>query len=296
MNDLHHEQSISVQLARVHAATVLREAGIEQPMLDARLLLAHVLQISVTGVLLADQDLIRPVDLETYESLIKERSTGVPLAYLTGAREFMGLQFQVGPDVLVPRPDTEPLVEWGLGWLASHPDASVADIGTGSGAIAISVAHHAPENWTGTILATDISDNALATAMRNADRLLPLSRRQRMTFSQGDLTSALQKPVDLLLTNLPYLTPMQMEQNQDLRHEPTLALDGGTDGLDLVRNVISELPRKISRTGAVGFEIDPSQTDAVAEMLRAALPGHQVSIVPDLAGDARHVVAEVFSI
>lgn len=275
----------------MEAATTLAAAGIEQPMLDARLLLAHTLGVSPTRLLLCDQDPITTTHRTQLRQLVAQRAAGVPLAYLTGTREFMGLEFHTSPAVLVPRPDTEPLVEWALAWMGDHPAAHVADIGTGSGAIAISFTHQAPESWGGRVTAIDVSPEALAVAAGNADRLLSPDRRVQIAFRIGDLTAPLDDPVDLLLANLPYLTPAQMVENADLRHEPALALDGGDDGLDLVRRVIADLPRVLHPTGAVGFEIDPSQSAMVQALLRTALPHHQIGVVHDLAHDERHVVA-----
>lgn len=281
----------TIREVRLAAATHLREAGIETAALDARVLLAHVLGITQTGLLIRDPDPISDTDLHHYQHLIAQRATGMPIAYLIGEREFMGLRFQTTPDVLVPRPDTEPLVEWALAWLADHPTATVADIGTGSGAIAIAIAYHAPESWTGRVIATDLSEQALAVATTNADVLLSPPRRARLSLRQGDLTQPLTAPVDLLLANLPYLTPAQISTNPALDHEPRLALDGGGDGLDLVRIVIADLARVLAPHGAAGFEIDPSQAVEVQRLLTLALPQHHIAVVPDLAGDNRHIVA-----
>ena len=261
-------------------------------MLDARLLLAYVLGCTPTDVLLRDDDPIDTLAWQRFDALVQQRAQGVPLAYLTGQREFMGLGFVVSPAVLVPRPDTEPLVEWALQWLRHHPQAIVADIGTGSGAIGISVALHAPASWAGSLVASDISPDALAIAAANADRLLQPDRRRRYAVRRGDLTGVLDAPVDLLLANLPYLRPDQIAENTDLRHEPALALAGGDDGLDLIRRTIADLPRVLASGGAVGLEIDPVQADEVQHLLDCQMPDHQVAIVRDLAGDARHVVAE----
>ena len=269
----------------------MTNAGIETAALDARLLLAHTLGLTQTGLLTRDPDPISPAVLARFQDLVARRTTGVPLAYLTGTREFMGLTFGTTPDVLVPRPDTEPLVEWGLRWLGEHPHANVADVGTGSGAIAISITHHAPMNWSGHTIATDISPAALAIAQSNADALLADERRGRITFVQGSLAGPIEQPVDLLLTNLPYLTPDQIAGNADLVHEPGIALDGGADGLDLIRNVVDDLHRVLAPGGAVGFEIDPTQSAEVQRLLRQTLPRHHVEIVFDLAGDERHIVA-----
>lgn len=284
-------QTQTVQNIRAEAAAKLRAAGIDSASLDARVLLAHVLGISQTALLLMDPDPVTDEQLEAFLTLISQRATGIPVAYLLGYREFMGLRFETSPDVLVPRPDTETLVEWGIRWLAHNREASVADIGTGTGAIALSLAFHTSMYWRGTMTATDVSEEALAIARRNAETLLPPGVMNRTDFRLGYLGAPLTQPVDLMLTNLPYLTPDQMAENPDLSHEPSLALDGGADGLDLVRQVIDDLPRILTPEGGVGFELDPSQAGTVKQLLRQALPRHTVEIVHDLAGDDRHVVA-----
>lgn len=277
--------------ARIEAATQLANVGIVTAALDARLLLAHTTGHTQTGLLTRDLDPISSEDLARFRELVARRASGVPLAYLIGQREFMGLSFRTTPDVLVPRPDTEPLVEWGLNWLAQHPHANVADVGTGSGAIAIAITHHAPPTWGGQTIATDVSRSALAIAQANADALLAPERRRRISFRIGSLTEPLIEPIDLMVTNLPYLTPDQIAGNPDLVHEPNLALDGGADGLNLIRAMVADLPRVLAPGGAAGFEIDPSQSTEVQRLLRQTLPNHRVDIVFDLAGDERHIVA-----
>lgn len=251
----------------------------------------HVLGVDRTRLFLRYPDPLDVDDAARFETLVNQRLAGAPVAYLTGTREFMGMPFHVGPGVLIPRPDTEPLVEWALEWLADRPAARVVDIGTGSGAIAIAVAAHVGDDFHGEIVATDQSPDALRIAERNADALLDGTRRDRLRFLEGSLTEPLDEPVDLLLTNLPYLTPGQIAENPDLDAEPRLALDGGADGLDLVRDVMSALPDILAAGGACGFEIDPSQAQVVKSMLTSALPGSRVRIVPDLAQRSRHVIA-----
>lgn len=282
---------ITLRQARQGASTRLQHAGIENPALDARVLLAHVLGLSQTGLLTRDPDPIEPLALKRYQALVEQRATGVPVAYLTGEREFMGLLFRTTPDVLVPRPDTEPLVEWALGWLADHPHALVADIGTGSGAIAVAVTHYAPAGWRGRTIATDISAPALGVARANADNLLPAERRDHIEFLQGHLATPISESLNLLLANLPYLTPQQIASNGHLIHEPVLALDGGGDGLDFIREVVNDLQSVLAPDGAVGFEIDPAQSIALQQLLHVALPGHRIEVVHDLAGDERHIIA-----
>ncbi len=281
----------TIREARQEAATQLQRAGSDSAALDARVLLAFVLGVTQTGLLTRDADPIEHEDLERYRALVDQRAIGIPVAYLVGEREFMGLRFRTTADVLVPRPDTEPLVEWGLAWLGEHPHATVADIGTGSGAIAISITFHAPAEWSGRTIAIDTSAAALSVAQDNADAVLSQDRQHRIRFAQGNLTGPITEPVHLLLANLPYLTPAQIVDNPGLVHEPALALDGGPDGLDLIRQVVDDLPRVLHPGGAVGFEIDPSQSAEVQRLLCHALPNHRVGVVHDLAGDERHIVA-----
>lgn len=285
------ESGLTIRQTIRQAATRLAKAEIDTAMLDAEVLMRHVLDVDRTHLFLRYPDPIADTDRDAFERLIVRRLDGAPVAYLTSTREFMGLPFHVAPGVLIPRPDTEPLVEWALDWLADRPDASIVDIGTGSGAIAISLAAHLPASFAGTITATDTSADALAVARQNVGTLLPPERSRQIDVVQGSLTTPIRMPVDLVLANLPYLTPEQIAENPDLDAEPRLALDGGTDGLDLVRAVIADLPRILTPTGATGFEIDPSQADAVATLLATSLPDASITIIPDLARLSRHVAA-----
>lgn len=275
------------------AAHRLAGAGIDTARLDAEVLLRQVLGVDRTRLFLMYPDPMPSERIAAYEALISRRIAGEPVAYLTGTREFMALPFQTTPDVLIPRPDTEPLVEWALEWLQNRPGARVVDIGTGSGAIAISVAAHLPADFRAEIIAVDISESALAVARANADSLLQPDRREQIAFLHGSLTEPLEPPVDLLLANLPYLTPGQIRENPDLDAEPRLALDGGDDGLDLVRAVAIDLSRIMAPGGAVGFEVDPSQVSATEHLLQRAIPGIAPRVILDLAGRQRHVVAEL---
>ncbi|HEV2074230.1 MAG TPA: peptide chain release factor N(5)-glutamine methyltransferase [Thermomicrobiales bacterium] len=281
---------MTIQETLHRATSRLAAGGIETARLDAEVLLRHVLGVDRTQLFLRYPDAL-PEDTDAaFEALVRRRLDGTPVAYLTGTREFMALPFQVGPGVLIPRPDTEPLVEWALGWLMDRPTARVADIGTGSGAIAISLAAHLPSTFAGEIVAIDTSPDALGVARRNADNLLPPPRQAWLRVAEGPLTRTLTGQVDLLLANLPYLTPKQISENPDLDAEPRLALDGGADGLDLIREVIADLPRVLSSGGAAGFEIDPAQEDSVVSLLQDTIPDAKVHTVLDLAGSSRHVV------
>ncbi len=274
----------------------LADAGLETPRLDAELLLRHVLGIDRTALFLRAPEPIDPDAMRTYAGLLARRLDGQPVAYLTGRRGFLGLSMTVTPDVLIPRPETEQLVEWARDWLA-HPGrdrATVVDVGTGSGAIAIGLASLLPAGWAGRITAVDVSAAALAVAEANWERvrpdlIAPSGVGPEMVFASSDLLGSVAGPVDLVLANLPYLTPEQVDGNPDLAAEPRLALDGGPDGLDLICRLIADLPRVLTPGGAVALELDPAQAEAVAGLLRAAEPDPMVAIVNDLSGRARFV-------
>ncbi len=278
----------SYQDAIRQAAARLAGAGIESARLDAEVLLRHVLGVDRTRLFMRYPDPIAVDELAAYADLIERRLGGLPVAYLTGLREFMGMDFRVGPGVLVPRPETELLVEWGLE--QTREGGLVVDVGTGSGAIAVSVAALAGDGAR--VIGTDLSTDALTVARENADRLVEGSRRERITFREGSLLEPVSGRVDLVLANLPYLTPEQVDGNPDLAAEPRMALDGGPDGLDLVRALMADLPRVLAVGGGVGLEIDPSQQSETERLLRTVFPGRDVRTIHDLAGLARHVVME----
>jgi release factor glutamine methyltransferase len=271
-------------------ATRLAGAGIATARLDAEVLLREVAGLDRAGFFLRRPEAAPAGVAEGYAALLERRAGGEPVAYITGRREFMGLSFRVRPGVLIPRPETELLVEWALEILSHRPYATVVDVGTGSGAIAVSVAALCPAKVR--VVATDLSTGALAIARENSAALLDAGQQERIAFREGSLLGPIDEPVDVVLANLPYLTPGQVDGNPDLASEPRLALDGGADGLDLVRALVADLPRVLAPGGAVGLELDPDQTATVEGLLRKAFPGRTVGTIHDLAGLARHVVME----
>lgn len=283
----------------IRAATQrLAEAGLDTPRLDAEVLLRHLLGIDRTTLFLRYPDPIDSATVIAYDALLTRRFAGQPVAYLTGRRDFLGLSLAVTPDVLVPRPETELLVEWARDWLMrpGRGRDHVVDVGTGSGAIALGLASLLPAGWSGRITALDVSPAALAVASANRDEVRATVDEpgvlDRIAFQRSDLLADLSDSVDLVLANLPYLTPEQVDGNPDLAAEPRLALDGGRDGLDLIRRLIADLPRVLADDGAVALELDPGQAGVVADLLRAAEPNGVVTILADLAGLARVVTME----
>ena len=249
------------------------------PRLDADLLLAFVLRITRAGLIARLSDPLPPEAAREFQVLVERRANLEPIAYLTGTREFYGLTFAVDHRVLVPRPETELLVELALEHAARFPrdrELRVADIGTGSGAIAIAVAAHLPH---ARVLATDLSADALAVARANVERH---GLGDRIALLQGYDLMPIEGEIDLLLSNPPYTMLDEVEENVR-RHEPHLALDGGEDGLRVIRELIAAAPRYLTK-GAMLVEIGAWQGEAVRRMAAAAFPGARIAVHRDLAG------------
>lgn len=282
------ESNQTILAAVRDAARRLESAGIDSPGLDAEVLMRHVLGLDRTAYFLRRPDLISERDRSAFDALVRRRLARESVAYIVGSREFMGRPFAVGPGVLVPRPETEILVEWALDWLALHPGKrSVLDVGTGSGAIALSIAAAKPAGVQHFVVGSDVSQTALHVAARNR-RAFGL--QDAVSLVRGNLADWHGGPIELLLANLPYLRPDQVSGNRDLATEPELALVGGPDGLDLVRRLLADAPRVLAPGGAVGLEIDPSQAEATVTLGPRHLPALEWQIIPDLAGHPRHVV------
>ena len=253
--------------------------------LDADVLLAHVLGVGREQLYAHPEAPVSADEAARFETLVGRRANGEPVPYLTGEREFHGLTFHVDSRVLVPRPETETLVDHAIE-IARRTRARLAvDLGTGSGAIAVSLAVALPHLR---LIAIDSSIGALGVAASNA---LRHGVAERIALRRGDLLQALVRPVDLVCANLPYL-PESAEagwigERAALRFEPREALLGGPDGLALVRRAVGDLPRVLAPGGAALFEIDPDQAEVVAALLA---PLGETRIVSDLAGDARVVI------
>jgi release factor glutamine methyltransferase len=211
------------------------------------------------------------------------------MAYIFGRRAFYDREMAVSPAVLIPRPETELLLELALdSQQAARPTCVAADIGTGSGAIAVTFAARAPH---ATVYAVDISADALAVAAKNAD-----ANEVRVTFAQGDLLTPLIErgvTVDLLMANLPYIASDEVPRLDVSLFEPALALDGGPDGLDLIRRLLADAPRVLRPGALVLLEIGAEHGPAAAALAQAALPDARVEVFQDLAELDRIVRAEL---
>jgi release factor glutamine methyltransferase len=264
------------------AAGQLAAAGIEGPRAEARWLLRRVLGVSESALALRADDPPEPAAVEHYRTAVARRAAHEPFSYIVGEREFYGRSFLVDRRVLVPRPETETLIEEALRVVAEQraiavgPQPLVVDVGTGSGAIACTLALEAPQ---ATVVACDVSLDALAVAAANRDRL---GLTGRLTLVRGSLLSWLGQPAELVLANLPYLPtgrlPELMPEVRDW--EPALALDGGAHGLDLIALLLADAQRTVRPGGTILLELDPEQMEAA----RALLPHATAYMIQDLAG------------
>jgi len=266
----------------------LHGKGIESPLKDARILLAHVLQCKTIDVVARSAEEPTADEKARFRELIRRRVEGCPTAYLTGTREFYLLSFEVTPAVLIPRPDTETLVMQAIDFLKRKPEARGLDLGTGSGCIAVSLAHQETRSH---FTAVDISPDALEVARRNATRH---GTADRIDFRRGDLFGALsaEDRFDLIVSNPPYISPTEIAGLAvDVRdHEPRIALDGGPDGLAFYRRIAAEAGRYLNAGGRVLVEIGHTQADAVTELFLNA-GWAAAAVTKDLAGRPRVVTA-----
>ena len=274
------------------------------PNLDASVVLAHVLDVPRTVLMGYPEREITAEQHARYAALIARRMTGEPVAYLIGHKEFMGLDLLVDRRVLVPRPETELVVEAALAALTerlgepldpeddsaptSGPmvDVMAADIGTGSGAIAIALARL--ETRIGRIFGVDISPDALAVARHNGDRL---HASDRISWLAGDLLDPVPVPVDLIIANLPYVgdAPDAAQPNV-VQHEPHLALFGAAGGVGHIQRLIAQAPAKLRPQGLLVLEFGFDQGEAVRALLTAAFPAATITIGQDYAGWDRFAI------
>jgi release factor glutamine methyltransferase len=269
--------SAGSQLAKTRAA--LAKADIPYAWLDAEILVAHVLHSSRERLHSHPERLLTASQRQRLTRLTTRRAARVPVPYLVGEREFYGHTLKVTPAVLIPRPSSELLVELAIDWLQGHPHARrVIDLGTGSGAVAIAVAKAVPQVR---IEARDVSARALRVAAENVASYR-LSRR--ITTVKGDLLRGA-GPADLILANLPYIPEaLRRVRPKELEYEPALALDGGKDGLTLIRTALAQAPAAVKPGGLVLFECDPAQTRRIVRLAQGHWPSAQVSVHKDMAG------------
>jgi release factor glutamine methyltransferase len=267
-------------------ADYFRRQGVPSARATAELLLSHCLACERIDLYLRHDQPLQADELARFKALIQRRQQREPDAYIIGRREFWSLSFQVNPDVLIPRPETECLVETALARQPTHDPIEVLELGTGSGAICVALAHERP-SWR--IKATDISSKALNVARRNADHLLgdhPLS------FIEGSWFEPLgtyRHFFDLVVSNPPYIVRKDLEDlaPEVSRFEPALALDGGDDGLSCLKHIIQTAPHYLKPEGVLILEIGHDQAPAVTALGRHAGAYRTIQIAKDYGGRDR---------
>ncbi len=272
----------------------LAAAGCDTPRLDAELLLAHALDSDRTWLYTRPEAILSKEQLVAFEALLQRRERREPVAYLTGHREFYGLDFQVNSNVLIPRPETELLVETAIQLLGaiSRPSPlaplAIADIGTGSGCIAIALAKNIPHVQ---LFAVDVSGKALQVAQQNAKQN---GVSECIVFLQGSLLTPLTEPVDMIVSNPPYVSKPELNviMPEVKQYEPALALDGGEDGLDIIEELLSQSGPKLKANGCLLVEFGASQGEAIKKLGQKYFPKSRVEIKQDLAGLDRLLVIQ----
>ncbi len=273
----------TIREAIAEGTAVLRDSVLpsDTPFLDALVLLSHTLKISKEKLLASYPDAIAGKDLDRYMGLVAKRSENYPVSYITGRKEFYGLPFFVDNNVLIPRPDSETLVESALKILEkSHENKSVLDLCTGSGALGISLKHTLPHL---NVTCTDISPEALSVCRKNSRAILGYE----LEIIESNLFDKIDGDFDIIITNPPYLTGRETSEMMETGWpEPPISLDGGTDGLDFIRTIINEAHGFLKEKGSLIIESGIDQTDRIADML---ISGHyrNVEIVRDLTGRKR---------
>ena len=290
MTDRKHDPgAISIIQAHSEGTESLRLAGVIDARLEAGSLLGHALRRDRTYLITHGNDMVTGEQLDQFRALIARRAAREPLQYIVGYQEFFKLKFEVTPDVLIPRPETELVVEAALELADSEESLSILDVGTGSGCIVISLLN---ELENAHAIATDISSNALEVAGRNAQRH---NVSNRVTFIQADSLSQLNQSaaVSLIVSNPPYIPAGDIAtlQSEVREYEPLTALVSGPDGLDHIRALLRETPRLLHHNGYFIFEIGFGQSNAIEQLVDHAI-WHLIEVRKDLQSIPRTVVLQ----
>jgi len=270
--------------ALAEAARKLREAGCPSPRIDAERLLCFALGTDRAGLYLMHSSPLPPKSLEEYRGMVAKRAARVPLQHITGTVEFHGLPFVCAPGALIPRPETEVLLDRFLDALPRSPRL-LLDAGTGSGVLAVCLALRFPE---AAVLATDVAMEPLSVAAANA-----ALHGVRISFAACDLLEALDAGFDGIVANLPYIPSLEIRNAQPEvgLHDPGIALDGGPDGLALIRRLVADAPRCLAEGGILALEAAGRQPYRISRLMERSGAWSRVTRGPDLAGKPRWVMA-----
>ena len=284
----HCDTPRTVQQVSAQVAATLKQHGILDSNLEAEVLVRHSLNWDRAQFYASLSESLKPAIVDRVQAITNRRLSGEPLAYITGHREFYGLELIVNSAVLIPRQETELIVAATLDYTSAlHTGLTIADVGTGSGAIAVALAANLPNAQ---VFAIDLSSDALTVAERNRckHRLV-----DRVCLLQGDLLAPLQHSVDIVVSNPPYIASALIAGlSREVRHEPRRALDGGKDGMEVIRQLLRQAPFKVNAGGCVLIEISPEQSDAAHKTAREQFPRADISVLNDLLGLPRCLVVK----
>ncbi|MCT4619000.1 MAG: peptide chain release factor N(5)-glutamine methyltransferase [Marinisporobacter sp.] len=271
----------------------IKETKACTPLLDAEVILCHTLKKDRLFLYTHRDHVLKEEEVRVFNECIEKRTQGMPVAYIVRKQEFMGLNFYVEEGVLIPRPDTEILVERVIEWTKKrkNDNRTIVDLGTGSGAITISLAKYIENTF---VYSIDLSRHALEIGKKNA---ILNEVTENTLFLEGDLFTPikdkLEGKVDILVSNPPYIPRKEIEklQIEVKKFEPKTALDGGVDGLDFYRKIIDEAPNFVKKGGFIGLEVGHDQADVVKRMMENKGDYYEIEKIKDLAGIERVVVA-----
>ena len=277
--------SLTVRDSLAQAEQVLTQSGCTEPRANAEFLLAHLLHTSRTWLTAFGQEPLPTGTQQAYERLVARHANGEPLAYITGFQPFCNLDISVTPDVLIPRPETEELVDWAAHFFNPAAPLKILDLCTGSGCIALALAAQLPHAC---VTAVDISPRALQVARHNAERL---KLQEKITFIESDLWENVQGDFDIIVSNPPYIPSGDLPGlMREVQAEPALALDGGPDGLQLTRQIIRRAGRFTHAGSILGLELCQGQPAGVAALLNGL--GWRATVKKDIFGIERFVLAQ----
>lgn len=277
--------SLTVRDSLAQAEQVLTQSGCTEPRANAEFLLAHLLHTSRTWLTAFGQEPLPADKHQAYERLVARHAAGEPLAYITGFQPFCNLDISVTPDVLIPRPETEELVDWAAHFFNPAAPLKILDLCTGSGCIALALAAQLPHAC---VTAADISSRALQVARHNAERL---KLQEKITFIESNLWEKVQGDFDIIVSNPPYIPSGDLPGlMREVQAEPALALDGGPDGLQLTRQIIRRAGRFTHAGSILGLELCQGQPAGVAALLNGL--GWRATVKKDIFGIERFVLAQ----
>jgi release factor glutamine methyltransferase len=282
---LWRNKPINLQQTRTHLRAALENGGCESPGETSLILLQDVLNRPKSWILSHGEHTLSGQEEHTLQTSLSQLLQGVPLPYVLGHWDFYGRTFQITPDVLIPRPETELLIEHALQYAGAFQQPIIVDVGTGSGAIAITLAAECP---AATILGVDLSMDALRVAYANAQRICP----SRISFFQADLLAPFSTQFDLICANLPYIPRQELAHLPVSQWEPQLALDGGESGLEVICTLLKQAKSLLSPSGVILLETQSTLGAETLSAAQAAFPHAQHQLRRDLAGLDRMVVIQ----